>query len=96
MNALLRKPSAWIPLVMSLTALGLVVAYLAFVGWDHQPEDEGTAARLFQLLLAGQVPIVAYFLVRWLEDRPRAALRVVAMQVAAALTPFLLVFFLER
>lgn len=49
---------------MSIAAIGILVVALA-AGYVRQP-DEGTAAHLWQLLMAGQVPIVAFFAVRWL------------------------------
>ena len=47
--------------------------------------DEGAAARVYQLLMAAQVPIVAYFAITWLPRAPRQALQVLALQVGAAL-----------
>ena len=83
-TALLRRPSALIPVFMSLTALALVLGYAAMFGIARQA-DEGTAAHLWQLLMAGQVPIIAFFALRWLPAEPRKALPVVALQVVAAL-----------
>jgi hypothetical protein len=83
-TALLRRPSALIPVFMSLTALTLVLGYAALFGTARQA-DEGTAAHLWQLLMAGQVPVIAFFALRWLPAEPRKALPVVALQVVAAL-----------
>jgi hypothetical protein len=47
--------------------------------------DEGTAAHLWQLLMAGQVPFVAFFAVKWLPLEPRRALLILALQIGAAL-----------
>src|SRR6185369_8587749 len=47
--------------------------------------DEGTAAHLWQLLMVGQVPLVAYFALIWLPRSPGKALRVLALQLVAAL-----------
>ena len=47
--------------------------------------DEGTAAHIFQLLLAAQVPLVAFFAFRWLPLAPRQTLSIIALQVSAAL-----------
>jgi hypothetical protein len=83
-TALLRRPSALIPVFMSLTALALVLGYAAMFGTARQA-DEGTAAHLWQLLMAGQVPVIAFFALRWLAAEPRKAVPVVALQVVAAL-----------
>jgi len=75
--SLMKQPSGFIPMVMSLAALALVVGHLAIFGVVHEA-DEGTAAHLWQLLMAGQVPVVAYFAVKWLPQTPGNALRVLA------------------
>jgi hypothetical protein len=82
--SLLKSPSAIIPLVMSLAAFMVVVVVLVTVGINPS-EDEGTAAHIFQLLIALQVPIVAYFAFKWLPQNPRPASFVLLMQVAAAM-----------
>jgi hypothetical protein len=81
---LLRRPSAFIPLAMSAAALAIVVGYAAMFGTARQA-DEGTAAHLWQLLMAGQLPVIAVFAVRRLPTEPRPALLVLALQAAAAL-----------
>lgn len=65
----LRRPSALIPIVMSAAALAVVLSYIAMHGPARQP-DEGTATHLWQLLMAGQVPVIAWFAVRWLRTAP--------------------------
>ena len=64
-SGLLKRPSALIPVAMSITALALALGYAARFGVARQA-DEGTAAHLWQLLIAGQVPIVAFFAIRWM------------------------------
>jgi len=82
--ALLRRPSALIPLAMSVAALATVIGYAAMFGIARQA-DEGTAAHLWQLLMAGQVPVIAFFAIKWLPTEPRQALLVLALQVGAAI-----------
>jgi len=92
-RSLLKQPSALLPLVMSLAALALVVSHAAMSGVVHEA-DEGTPAHLFQLLMAGQVPIVLYFAVRWLPRAPAGTLRVLALQAGAALAAMASVYWL--
>lgn len=80
----LKQPSAWLPIAMSLAALSVVFGHIAMFGIARQA-DEGTAAHLWQLLMAGQVPIIVYFAVKWLPRGPGQALPVLALQVVAAL-----------
>ena len=82
--SLLRRASAFVPLAMSAAALATVVGYAAMFGVARQA-DEGTAAHIWQLLMAGQLPVIAFFAVKWLPAEPRQALLVLALQVGAAL-----------
>ncbi len=91
---LLKHPSAFLPVAMSLLAVAVVVTHIALFGTEPQP-DEGAAAHLWQLLMAGQLPIVAFFAMRWLPHAPRYALPVLAMQVAAAIAALAPVYFLH-
>ena len=92
-SLLVKQPSALVPLLMSLVALAIVVGHFAVYGIVHET-DEGTPAHLFQLLMAGQVPIVAFFAAKWLPRAPRQALRVLAFQAGAGIAALASVYFL--
>ena len=81
---LLGRPSAFSPVVMSLVALTAAMSHALFVGTAPQP-DEGTAAHVWQLMMAGQLPFVARFAVRWLPVHGRPAAGVMAIQLCSAL-----------
>ncbi len=89
----LKRPSAFLPVAMSLGALAVVMAYLAAHGPAPQP-DEGAAAHIWQLLMAGQVPISLSFAIEWLPQEPRRAIGVLALQAAAALAAMAPVYLL--
>ena len=91
---LLKHPSAFLPLGMSFAALATVLVHLALHGIARQA-DEGAAAHIWQLLMAGQSPIVAFFAIRWLPQTPRQALPILALQVGAALAAMTPVFLLH-
>lgn len=93
-DSLLRQPSAWIPLVMSLAALALLLGYVAIFGVVHQ-EDEGTPAHLFQLIMMAQLPVVAYFAIKWLPKRPKQSLLVLVLQAFAWIIPIVAVIWFE-
>jgi hypothetical protein len=59
----MKQPSAFLPLAMSLAALLMVLGHAAIFGVVHEA-DEGTAAHVFQLLMAAQVPVVAFFAIK--------------------------------
>ena len=90
----LKRPSALIPVAMSFAALALVMGQIAFFGVAREA-DEGTAAHLWQLLMAGQIPIIVFFAVRWLPQTPRPALLVLGLQAVAGLAAAAPVFLLN-
>ncbi len=88
-----KKPSALMPVAMSLAALVLIGIQLAANGF--KPEvDEGALAHLWQLLIAAQLPVIAFFAYRWLRSAPRQALTILGVQMLALVTASLPVFIL--
>lgn len=69
---------------MSLAAIAAIVYHLARFGAAPQP-DEGAAAHLWQLLMAGQLPVIIFYAAKWLPRSPGPAIAVLAAQAAAAL-----------
>jgi hypothetical protein len=99
-RVILKHPSAFLPLAMSLSALGvlLVSAIYGILHGAHgiiREPDEGTAAHLWQLLMAGQLPVLAFFAIKWLPRAPRPTLGVLALQAGAALASMAPVYFLN-
>ena len=88
---MLKRPSAFLPVAMSVAALATVLVHIAVFGVARQT-DEGAAAHVFQLLMALQVPIVAFFAVKWVPRAPRQGLEVLALQAVAALAALAPVF----
>ena len=83
-SSLMKHPSAFLPIAMSVAALALVLGHLAIFGVVGEA-DEGAAAHIWQLLMAGQVPVVVFFAVKWLPQALAQALRVLALQAVAIL-----------
>lgn len=83
-SSILRQPTAFLPLTMSLTALALVLSHIAIFGTAREA-DEGTTAHLWQILMAGQLPILAFFAIKWLPRAPRQTLCVLGLQAGAVL-----------
>lgn len=80
----IKQPSAWIPIAMSLAALVTLLFHIALYGVAREA-DEGAAAHIWQLLMAGQLPVIAFYAVRWFPRSPGRALWVLAAQGVAAL-----------
>ena len=96
MNTLtmMKQPSAFLPVTMSFAALATVLVHVAMFGVAREA-DEGTAAHIWQLLMIAQVPIVAFFVIKWIPRSPGQALPILALQAAAALAALAPVFLLD-
>ncbi|HEV2654411.1 MAG TPA: hypothetical protein VGT82_05610 [Ktedonobacteraceae bacterium] len=94
MKSTIRQPSAFLPVAMSLVALTLVLGYVALFGVIHEA-DEGTAAHIWQILMAVQVPIMAFFAIKYVPQKPKQALLILALQIVAAFAACAPVFFLK-
>lgn len=78
-----NRPSAFIPIGMSLGALLTVLIHIALYGTAREA-DEGAAAHIWQLLMAGQIPVILFYAIKWFPRAPRTARVIVAAQIAAA------------
>jgi len=99
-GGIVKMPSALVPMAMSLTALAVLGgAYIFGVatgrgGLVREP-DEGAVAHIWQLLMAGQIPVLAFFAIKWLPRAPRPTVYVLAIQAGAALAAMAPVYFLN-
>ena len=71
-------------LLASLAGLASLIAYAAITGFVREP-DEGTAAHLWQLLMAAQLPLGVFFAATWLPRKPSWARAGLALQVAVVI-----------
>ena len=86
--------SAWVPIAMSLAALAVVVIHVATAGAAREA-DEGAAAHLWQLLMGGQLPVIAYYAIAHVPRAPRQGIGVLAAQAAAAFAALAPVYILQ-
>ena len=95
MIELLRRPSGFVPLVISA---GFLVAFAIGIAQGkliRQP-DEGTSAHLFQMLMPAQLLVTAFFAATWLPKKPLPALQVLALQASVLLAVLAIVFLRHR
>ena len=98
-GAMIRRPSAFLPLAMSLTALSMVLGSMARDCVVHgacvvvREADEGAIAHLWQILMVGQMPILAFFAIKWLPRAPKQTFYVLALQAGAVLASMAPVFY---
>src|SRR3989344_5195242 len=97
MSLILKRPSAWVPIALSLAMLAFILILLGVYGvpTPDPNADEGTAARLFQLWLVLEIFLVAFFAIKWLPRAPGPAFLVLVVQIAAALAACAPVFLLH-
>jgi len=93
MDSIIKKPSAWIPIVIPLAFVAYIVIYISIFG-IAQEEDEGIGAHLFQLWLVLEPFMLGYFAFKWWPRVPKQALIILALQIVAALLPIAVVFYL--
>jgi hypothetical protein len=79
-------------------AAGCVIASFGLAsghgGLAREP-DEGSIAHLWQILMAGQLPLLVFFAIKWLPRAPRQTLYILALQGGAALAAMAPVYFLN-
>jgi hypothetical protein len=94
LSAIIKRPSAFLPIAMSVAALATTLIFLVTHGPAPQA-DEGAPAHIWQLLMAFQLPIIAFFVIKWIPQSPRQAIPILGLQLATALAAMLPVFLLR-
>jgi hypothetical protein len=94
-GVLFKRPSAVIPIALSLGALAAMLISFAIFGVPHREADEGTAAHLFHIWLVLEVIGVAFFAIRYLPQKPQQAIWILVVQVVAVIAACAPVFLLN-
>ncbi len=94
MYQLLRRPSAWIPILIPLLFFAYILICLAFFEIVRE-KDEGVGGHLFQIWLALEPFMLGFFAIKWLSRMPRQTLIILAIQIAVAILPISVVFLLK-
>ena len=92
---LLKKPSAWVPILLSICIIGMEVVVLTFFATPQPEPDEGVAAHLFQLWLVLEAVLIPVFALKWLARFPIPALQIIALQALLVLVGCFPVFYLN-
>jgi hypothetical protein len=92
MLALLKRPTAFLPILISAAFLVPLTVGLLRGTLVRQP-DEGTVAHLFQILMPVQIVIIGAFAVSWLPKRALAAAEVLCLQLAGLVCVLSIVYF---
>ncbi len=70
-----------------------MLGHFAMFGAVHQA-DEGAAAHTWQILMAGQLPVAAYFAIKWMPRASRQTLTVLAVLAVILVANLAAVYFL--
>lgn len=82
---------------LSASFLLMVLGVRHLVLFPHLRDlDEGLEAHLFQLIMPLQALIILAFALTWLLKRPKAAVAVIGLQVAAAAAVLAIVYTIEH
>ncbi len=95
MNSLIKKPSAWIPIAMSLIVLAAMLISIAISSPPAREADEGVGAHLFQIWMVLEALLILFFAIKWLPQEPKQALAVLAIQILAVIAACAPVFLLH-
>ena len=81
---LLRRPTGFLPFVLSAAALITIAVHVARAGTEPQA-DEGTSAHVWMVLMALEVLAIGFFAIVWLPKAARPTILTLALQVAGLL-----------
>lgn len=88
---LLKRPTGFVPILISSGFLAMLLTGLAQGTLVRQP-DEDVGAHLFQILMPVQFLIILFFAISSVPKRTKAALEVLALQCGAALAVLSIVY----
>jgi hypothetical protein len=92
--SLIKCPSAFLPLVLSFGALAAVLLQVGILATDVEL-DARAPGHLWQWLVLGQLPLIAFFALKWLPRDPRSAGLVLALQGTLVLSAVWPVYWLH-
>jgi hypothetical protein len=81
---MIKLLSAFLPIIMSFAALATIAVFVILHGTAPQA-DQYTIAHIWQLLMVCQVPIIAFFVLRWVPQSPMQGVPILVMQIGSTL-----------
>jgi len=89
--ALIKHPTAWLPMGMSVAILALVLSMVTTLG-VMQYSGSGATSQMFQFWIAAESSMIAFFGFKWIPQMPLEAQWVMLGQILFALIPLAIVF----
>jgi len=94
-SPLIKKPSAWIPIALSIVMLSVIGLYLTNVLPPDPTGDEGVGAHLFQIWLMLEVIFIPIFVIINITKNLRQTLLTLVIQVLLVLVVCAPVFYFK-
>ena len=91
---LIKCPSAFLPVILSIGALAAVLLQVGILATDADL-DIRVPADVWRWLLVGQLPVIAFFAIKWLPRDLRSAVSILALQGTLVLSAVLPVYWLH-
>ena len=85
MTSLIKHPSAWLPIVLSLIMMVVFIFFFVTAGVPQRQADEGAGAHLFQIWLVLEIFMIPFFAFTWVPKMPREAFMTLAIQILLVL-----------
>lgn len=94
---LLKHPTAWIPIALSLAMLAFIFVMIAIHGipTPDPNADEGVGAHIFQLWLVLEMVMILIFAIKWVPENPKQACMILAIQIFGVLVGCFPVFYFK-
>ncbi len=94
MYSLIKRPSAWIPVLIPLVFFIYIIISITFFALVRE-NDEGTLAHLFQLWLVLEPFLLGFFTFKWFSKLRKQTLVILMIQIVVAFLPIYMVFSLK-
>ena len=90
----MQKPSAWFAVALSFVMFMIMLSFIFIFGIVEEA-DEGVGAHLFQIWLVVEACMIAFFLIKWLPQKPKQAFLILAIQMIAVIAVCTPVFYFK-
>lgn len=87
---LIKRPSAFVPVLMSITAIIILLYNIMIVGVE-QKQGEEIVTGIYEILIIWQLPVIAFFAFKWGSQNFKNGLIVLLIQILAIAAGFILI-----
>jgi hypothetical protein len=88
---LIKRPSAFVPIIMSLLAM-IILLFHNLMTRGERRQGEEIVSGIFEILLVWQLPVIVFFAFKWVPQSFKNGLIVLFLQIAAIAAGFCLIY----